>query len=97
MVFVMRTTIFAMVGLLLVTSTVQADSYVYITNSTAEHVAVDVKHFSSGSLLTMGSQWRQEATAIPPYATHHGMINHACSSRNVFLCPVFRSFVRDCR
>lgn len=65
----MRTIVFAMVALMLVTKTVQADSYVYITNSTAEHVAVDVKHFSSGSLLTMGSQWRQEATAIPPYAT----------------------------
>jgi len=69
MVFVMRTILLAMVILLLATTTVQADSYVYITNSTADHVAVDVKHFSSGSLLTMGSQWRQEVTAIPPYAT----------------------------
>lgn len=69
MVFVMKKIILGMVALLLVSKAAQADSYVYITNSTAEHVAVDVKHFSSGALLTAGSQWRQEATAIPPYAT----------------------------
>jgi endonuclease/exonuclease/phosphatase family metal-dependent hydrolase len=46
-----------------------ADSYVFITNSTAEPVQINIRHASSGTTLTPGSQWRQEATEIAPYAT----------------------------
>lgn len=54
---------------LCLSSTVIADSYVYITNSTAEPVQISVRHTSSGTTLTPGSQWRQEASEIAPYAT----------------------------
>lgn len=45
-----------------------ADSYVFITNSTAESLQINVTQ-SGSSQLTEGSQWRQEATVIAPYAT----------------------------
>ncbi|GAB2918669.1 sphingomyelin phosphodiesterase [Rheinheimera gaetbuli] len=45
-----------------------ADSYVFITNSTPETVQINVAQTGS-SRLTAGSQWRQEATEIAPYAT----------------------------
>ena len=65
----MKKVIVATTALLLVAQTAQADSYVYITNSTADEVSVNVRHFGSGSLMTPGSQWRQEANTIAPYAT----------------------------
>jgi len=46
-----------------------ADSYVFITNATAEPVQINIRHASSGTTLTPGSQWRQEANEIAPYAT----------------------------
>lgn len=48
---------------------VMADTYIYITNSTPETVQVDVAHTGSKVLLKEGSEWRQEATTIAPYAT----------------------------
>ncbi|MDC0661274.1 sphingomyelin phosphodiesterase [Marinobacter sp. SS21] len=46
----------------------QADSYVYLTNSTSETVQVRSYHFGDDTLVE-GSEWRQEATEIAPYAT----------------------------
>ena len=65
----MKQVIAATAALLLVSQTAQADSYVYITNSTADEVTISVRHFGSSTLLTPGSQWRQEANTIAPYAT----------------------------
>lgn len=45
-----------------------ADSYVFITNSTSDTVQVTVQQTGSSQLIA-GSQWRQEATEIAPYAT----------------------------
>lgn len=46
-----------------------ADSYVFVTNSTAETVEIEVQHTFSHTPLQQGSQWRQEAWEIPPFAT----------------------------
>ena len=46
----------------------QADTYVFITNTTDQTVAVQVNH-SGTRTLTQGSQWAQEATSIGPYET----------------------------
>jgi endonuclease/exonuclease/phosphatase family metal-dependent hydrolase len=56
-------------GAPLLVNTAYADSYVFITNSTAQPVTVSVKHSGNKGTLTPGSQWRQEATQIAPYAT----------------------------
>ncbi|MEC7120393.1 MAG: sphingomyelin phosphodiesterase [Pseudomonadota bacterium] len=46
----------------------QADTYVYVTNTTPETVTVAVNHHGTRT-LTQGSQWAQEATTIAPYET----------------------------
>ena len=46
----------------------QADTYVFITNTTDQTVSVQVNH-SGTRTLTQGSQWAQEATSIGPYET----------------------------
>ncbi|WP_227173462.1 sphingomyelin phosphodiesterase [Marinobacter sp. CA1] len=53
---------------LALTGSVQADSYLYITNSTNETVQVRVNHYGDDTLAE-GSEWRQEAQEIAPYAT----------------------------
>lgn len=46
----------------------QADTYVFITNTTDQPVSVQVNH-SGTRTLTQGSQWAQEATTIGAYET----------------------------
>jgi len=53
---------------LALTGSVQADSYLYITNSTNETVQVRVNHYGDDTLAE-GSEWRQETQEIAPYAT----------------------------
>lgn len=47
---------------------VHAETYVYVTNSTAHTVQVSTVQSGAGS-LAKGSTWGTEATEIPPYAT----------------------------
>jgi endonuclease/exonuclease/phosphatase family metal-dependent hydrolase len=47
---------------------VNADSYIFVTNSTNETLQVRVNHFGSDT-LTQGSEWKQEVQEIEPYAT----------------------------
>ena len=49
-------------------SQAQADTYVFITNTTPETVTVNVNHYGTRT-LTQGSQWAQEATSIGAYET----------------------------
>src|SRR5690554_8068656 len=53
---------------LLLASNSTADTYIYITNSTADPVTISVNHHGSRT-LSNGSQWAQEASAIGPYET----------------------------
>lgn len=54
---------------LLLPKHVLADTYVYITNSTADTVQVEVVHSGTKNTLEEGQQWQQLATEIAPYAT----------------------------
>lgn len=54
---------------LLLPSLASADTYVYITNSTAETVQVEVNHTGTKNTLVEGKEWQQTATEIAPYAT----------------------------
>lgn len=49
-------------------SQAQADTYVFITNTTPETVTVNVNHYGTRTLVK-GSEWAQEATSIAPYET----------------------------
>ena len=53
---------------LLAITPAQADSYIFVTNSTNETVQVRTLHYGDDT-LTEGSEWHQEATEIAPYAT----------------------------
>jgi endonuclease/exonuclease/phosphatase family metal-dependent hydrolase len=45
-----------------------ADTYVFVTNTTPETVSVTINHYGSKTLVK-GSEWEQEATQIAPYET----------------------------
>lgn len=45
-----------------------ADTYIFVTNSTPDTVTISVNHYGTDT-MTPGSEWAQEATSIPPYAT----------------------------
>ncbi len=58
----------ASLSFLLCSQQVIADTYVYVTNTTAEMVSVNINHHGT-KVLEQGSQWEQEATQIAPYET----------------------------
>lgn len=57
------------VVLLVAMASAQANSDIYLTNSTHETVRIDVRHHGNSDELAEGDEWEQTTTEIAPFAT----------------------------
>ena len=56
-----------LLGLIVLSPTSWAESYVYLTNNTEQTLQLNISQ--TGSSLTKGDHWKQHATSVPPLGT----------------------------